>query len=240
LSLVASRAQRILLALIPLVIVGGVFVDQYWKPWGQPVVSVIAWLAFASLLWFESASMRPALLLCLIIATTGEVFLSLIWGLYDYRLNNIPLFVPPGHVLLFWFGLRTVAALPGRWLDAVPWVAGGTVLSLAVMQHDFINLPLFAMFVLCWKFGPTPRFYAWMFVLALSMELLATRVGNWTWPNLVPVLGWPAMNPPLAAGAFYCVLDLLVLSASRPVLRFWQGSYVFRNRLLGGLFRRPL
>ena len=45
------------------------------------------------------------LMACLVIATAGEIVLSLGWGLYTYRLDNIPLFVPPGHVLLLLLGL---------------------------------------------------------------------------------------------------------------------------------------
>ena len=47
------------------------------------------------------------------------------------------------------------------------------------------------------------------------MELYGTWIGNWTWSGEVPWLGLRADNPPLAAGAFYCVLDLLVVSAMR-------------------------
>jgi hypothetical protein len=31
-----------------------------------------------------------------VIATTGEMLLSLGWGQYTYRLGNVPMFVPPG------------------------------------------------------------------------------------------------------------------------------------------------
>jgi len=55
-----------------------------------------------------------------------------------------------------------------------------------------------------------------MFVLSLAMELYGTWVGNWVWAREVPWLGLRADNPPLAAGAFYCVLDLLVVSVLKP------------------------
>jgi hypothetical protein len=55
------------------------------------------------------------------------------------------------------------------------------------------------------------RLYATMFVLSLAMELYGTWMGNWAWSATVPWLGLAADNPPIAAGAFYCVLDLLVV-----------------------------
>ena len=49
-----------------------------------------------------------------------------------------------------------------------------------------------------------------MFLLSLAMELWGTWLGNRQWQAHAPWLGWATMNPPFAAGAFYCVLDMLV------------------------------
>jgi hypothetical protein len=51
------------------------------------------------------------------------------------------------------------------------------------------------------------------------MELYGTWIGNWVWAAHVPVLGLTTLNPPIAAGAFYCVLDLLVVSVTARGLR---------------------
>jgi hypothetical protein len=37
-----------------------------------------------------------------------------------------------------------------------------------------------------------------------------TWIGTWVWHPDVPYLGLNSANPPLAAGAFYCALDVLV------------------------------
>jgi hypothetical protein len=215
-------ARKALMGLIPVMIAGGALVDQFCTPWGQPVVSCVIWLAYLCLLSLETPEHRVALVACLIIASLGEVVLSLVWGLYDYRLHNIPLFVPPGHVLLFWFGLQTVRHVPARMLDSILPVSGVVSMVLAVAQLDGLSIVLWAMFLACWKWGSARSFYAWMFFIALVMEVLATRIGNWRWQEVVPLLGLPTLNPPLAAGAFYCVLDVLVLtvSASVPARRF--------------------
>lgn len=210
-----TPVQRGLLIAIPLIIILGLLVDQNAGPWGQPVVCAVAWAAYLILLKSESSALRLALLQCLVIATIGEVILSLVWGLYDYRLHNIPLFVPPGHVLLFWFGLRTVSLLPPRLLDVAALVSGLAMLLLAVTGHDILSVPLWLMFAACWVFGPARRFYTWMFIIALAMEVYATIIGNWAWRGIVPGLDVPTTNPPLAAGAFYCMLDVIVLFACK-------------------------
>jgi hypothetical protein len=196
--------------LIVATIVAGLWVDQSFAT-GQVIVNFVAWGVLA-LLWMRSTKEeRPALALCLAYATAGECFLSLAWGLYDYRLGNIPLFVPPGHVLLFWLGTRIAAKLPPRSEWLVPLASLPVVAFLAWTGRDTFGPLLFAMFVACMAIERGRRLYATMFALSLAMEIYGTWLGNWTWRAEVPWLGLTTTNPPLAAGAFYCVLDLLVL-----------------------------
>jgi hypothetical protein len=196
-------------------IAGGLLVDQHWVLHGQLAVNTAAWLVFAALWQQRPAHERPALFACLLFATAGEVFLSLVWGLYDYRLGNIPLFVPPGHVLLFFLGVQLAARLPQRseW-----WIAAAAlplVVAFAWSGRDTLGPLLYALFLACLWLSPSRRLYATMFVLSLAMELYGTWLGNWTWSGEVPWLGLTADNPPLAAGAFYCVLDFLVVTSTR-------------------------
>jgi hypothetical protein len=192
--------------LIVATLVFGLAVDQHWTRHGQAVASALTWIVCAWLLARTARDNRRALIACLAIATAGEVFLSLGWGLYEYRLGNIPLFVPPGHVLLFVLGMQIAGRLPegGEW-----WIAA-------------LALPMVALFA--WNgrdtlgpilVSPSRKLYATMFVLSLGLELYGTWIGNWVWSARVPWLGLTTYNPPLAAGAFYCVLDLLVISAMR-------------------------
>ena len=47
----------------------------------------------------------------IVFATIGEVSGSMIWGVYTYRLHNLPTFVPPAHGLVFLTGLSLALAL---------------------------------------------------------------------------------------------------------------------------------
>lgn len=201
-------------ALIVATIAVGLLVDQWWAGPGQLAVNAVAWLVFVTLWVRSDAPQRPALLACLLFATAGEVFLSLVWGLYDYRLGNIPLFVPPGHVLLFFLGVQIARCLPeqSEW-----WIAAAALPVVAFFAwsgRDTLGPLLYALFVACLVASSSRRLYATMLVLSLAMELYGTWLGNWTWSSQVPWLGLTADNPPLAAGAFYCVLDFLVVWAA--------------------------
>ena len=212
-------------ALIVATIAGGLLLDYHWAAYGQLVVNLFVWsVAFG--LWLRAdPRIRPALLACLIFATAGEIFLSLVWGLYEYRLRNIPLFVPPGHVLLYFLGTQIAARLPQRsewWIAAC---AAPLVMALAWIGRDTLGPLLYALFIVCMLASPSRRLYATMFVLSATMEIYGTWIGNWRWAAQVPWLGLTAMNPPLAAGAFYCVLDLLVVTATSRGLSRRRSSF---------------
>jgi hypothetical protein len=86
------------------------------------------------------------------------------------------------------------------------------VFLLAVTGLGTLDALLFALFLLCMLSGRASRLYAVMFVLSLAMEIYGTWLGNWTWALEAPWLGFTTINPPLAAGAFYCMLDMLVVA----------------------------
>ena len=207
--------MRSLLLLIPSLILGGLALDHLALPWSQRVVVVATWCLFAALFVQAGASRRAMMLLCLVYATGGEVLLSLVWRVYDYRLGNLPLFVPPGHVLLFLLGLAIAPHISGRMVQRITGAAALAVTALALSGRDTFSLLLALVFIPSVIFGRERALYATMFVLALVMELYGTWLGNWQWHPQVGSTGLVTLNPPIAAGAFYCALDLLVMQSMR-------------------------
>lgn len=201
--------------LICAVILLGLIIDQRLEFWGQTLTNLAVWMLFLHWLRQAKGEDRVALTACVVYATLGEIFLSLIWGLYEYRLANVPLFVPPGHALLFMLG--TIAASRLRdWIGwLVPLAAAPFAAFMLLTGADTFGALLYLMFLLCVVFGRARKLYAVMFVLALAMETYGTAMGNWTWETTVPWLGLATVNPPIAAGAFYCVLDMLVVATVR-------------------------
>ncbi|MFN7752589.1 MAG: hypothetical protein ACK5TE_10030 [Pseudomonadota bacterium] len=196
------------------VIVGGLALEAVLGRPGQHAATLWAWLLWAWLYRSGGSAERRSLVLCTLIAGSGEAVLALVWGLYDYRYGNLPLYVPPGHALLMTLGLLALRAPAAR--ATAPWVcvlgAAWAVICFA-RGADGLGVALFGLFALCMAFGRDRPLYAVMFALALAMEIYGTAVGAWTWRPEVPGLGVSAANPPFAAGAFYAVLDLLVLAA---------------------------
>ena len=207
-------------AVIIATIVVGLYLDQTFS-WGQPVVSVWTWLLFGVLLWSSTSRIRTELIACVLIAGTGEMVCALLWGAYEYRLGNVPLFVPPGHALLYWLGVQLAGACSPTWQKRLvkATLLGATALAvgLAVPGLDRLSVALVALLGVCVWRGRDPALYAVMFWLALTMELYGTALGNWYWQPITPYIGLNTLNPPFAAGVFYAVLDVLVAAVARRV-----------------------
>lgn len=204
------------IGLILATIAVGLLIDVKVGLLGQMALSAVVWAILFFLLAIQDRRTRAPLIACLLIATLGEMFLSLLWGLYTYRLDNIPLFVPPGHVMLFLLGLSLAQRMRPAVADAVIAAAGGYSLWAAFAGVDTLGLALFALLLAASLALPGHRrLYASTFLLALALELLGTGLGNWVWAREVAGLPLLTTNPPLAAGAFYCALDALVVVSMR-------------------------
>jgi hypothetical protein len=143
------------------------------------------------------------------------VVLSLVWHIYDYRLGNLPLFVPPGHVMLFLLGLTIAPRVSDTMVRFIAFGAAAIVAVLALTGRDTFSALLVSVFLTSVVFGRERKLYATMFVLSLVMEMYGTWLGNWRWNAQVGQTGMVTLNPPVAAGAFYCMLDLLVMWTRR-------------------------
>jgi len=199
-------------ALICAVIILGLAFDQFVPFWGQTLTSAGVWALLLYWIYHTQREQRITLIACVSFATLGECFLSLLWGLYDYRLGNIPAFVPPGHALLFMLGAMITVYVRNWIIWFVPLAATPFVIFLAVTGADTFGLAMFALLLACMVLSRARKLYAVMFVLALAMEIYGTALGNWAWRPVVPWLGMATINPPLTAGVFYCVLDMLVVT----------------------------
>ena len=215
--------------LIVATLAGGLAAEVHTDVIGQSIIGLVVWLALFSLLDDINPSERFALMACLVIATLGEIFLSLGWGLYTYRLGNIPLFVPPGHVLMLLLGLSLARRMPDAVALAIIGCAGAYSLVAAAAEIDTFGVLLFGVLAAASFAMPKQRpLYASTFVLALSLELFGTWLGNWSWAREVPAMGWVTTNPPVAAGAFYCALDALVVCAAMRLSRVRPAYFAAR------------
>jgi hypothetical protein len=194
----------------------GFALERLSPMWGQIAAGVGLW-AFALVVLARARGLRRRMLFAVLAwASAGELFCSLVWGIYTYRLGNIPHFVPPGHIIVFMLGLQLVRFVTPAAADRLTAAYAVLTACAAFFLGDEFSVFLFAVYLLVYRLKPDLRpLLATMFLVTLTLELLGTALGTWGWAPRAPWLGLSTTNPPFAVAAFYCMLDTLVFLTIR-------------------------
>ena len=194
------------------------------NPWLQVAVGAATGL-FVFLLVRGGSVPGVQVVAAMTIATTGELVLSLGWGLYGYRFAAVPYFVPPGHGLFYLLAAETAAH---------PWVAArGRGFRVGVATFGTLWAVLMLGFssdswgLLWWigalamiRFSDSGLLVACAYLYTMPLEWLGTWNRNWWWYPDVPGLPFVSGNPPSGVAVLYGLLDLLaVLACGSPFVR---------------------
>lgn len=218
----------------------GLFADsKVTALWQQYLLGGLTFLVLFLATLKTPREQRAQVWACVAIATCFEIFGSLVWGIYRYRLHNLPLFVPPGHGIVYLFGLLAaqtpVVKRHGRRVAhvvlaaAALWAALGlTLLPMATGRLDVqgaLCLPVFAYFLLR---SPRWPLFAAIFVIVSELEIAGTTFGNWSWMPVAPWTHIPSGNPPSVIAGGYCVIDASVLLSMWLLYRLGLNTIITR------------
>jgi len=201
--------------------------DHYSDYREQLALGVVVWLVLFALLARVPFETRVQALGVVCFATVGEVTGSLIWGVYHYRLHNLPLFVPPAHGLVYLAGLSLATSLRAHTRALVATAAAVSttwgLLGLTVLPRRDVagafGVPLLLLFL--WR-GRNRAVYAAVFLIVAALELYGTSIGTWRWETHLPGTGISDGNPPSGVASGYVwfdVMALLVAPMISPLLR---------------------
>ena len=165
------------------------------------------------------ATQRRQVWLLVGMATILEVTASPILGLYRYRFGNVPLYVPPGHGLVYLCAIGLAGTPLGvltRRLAlplATTWaVLGLTVIPLLGGRMDVEGALCWLVFAWFMTRSARASVFGVVFFATSFLELVGTSLGTWTWAAVTPfAIHIPAGNPPSVISGMYCVLDGSVL-----------------------------
>lgn len=183
---------------------------------GQWFANVLTFAYFGWMYRMGSSQLRKLMVIGLGVATAGEVLFSLVIGMYEYRLANIPLYVPPGHTILY--------AMVYYWIR-LPWVrknpqtvhmalyAAAAMFSVYWWQshNDLYGFVCFTAYSIVMAFSRESRpFFLAMYMAVVYLELIGTTFGNWYWHSiLLDKFSWmPSGNPPAGIAIFYFGFDI--------------------------------
>ena len=202
---------------------------------GQLALGAVTWLVLLVALRPLVPLARAQALGVVAFATIGEVTGSLVWGVYHYRLHNLPLFIPPAHGIVYLSGLALTRVVPARRLVAT--AAAGSIswglLGLGVLPRldvaGAIGVPLLCVFL--WR-SRARATYAAVFLVVAALELYGTSIGTWRWARTLPGLGIPDGNPPSGVASGYVWFDVMALLVA-PYLVTLSSRAVKRRHIAG-------
>lgn len=189
--------------------------------YGQWLADLVMIAYFAVMFWAAPKRLQNLMKYGVVIAAAGEALFSLVLNMYRYRLGNVPIYVPPGHAILYgavFYFLRDPLVLRARnWLQPLLLaVSLGYAVLWFWLHQDLYGLLCTGLFVALVVFEPNSRlFFLSMFVLVGVVEQAGTRFGAWSWwPHAFDRFAWlPSGNPPSGIAVFYFAFDVLCLRA---------------------------
>ena len=226
----------VVLAWIPLVL----GLDRGASMTEQRLLGIGTWLLLLALLWRENNRTRAQVAVVVVFATAVEYCFAGWLGVYVYRLENVPWFVPPGHGLVYLgalaIGRSSYVERHRRWLVPLVLVLGGgyALWGLALSgRQDVLGAFWFGCLAFFLLRGGQPTrsrersqnnlVFVGAFAVVTYLELLGTGFGNWTWEVRDPILGVVSMgNPPSGAAGGYGFFDAAALLLAPRVVALAQ------------------
>ena len=220
----------------------GLWLDSHGGMTEQHLLGLATWGFLLLAARYATSVERAQVAVVVAVATCAELMGSVWWGVYEYRLGNLPLFVPAGHGLVYLTGLRLSQT---RWALrhrdafvrlAIAGVLGWAALGLLVLERRDVAGAVGALVLTVFLLrGRAPQVYAGVFFFVAYLELYGTAIGTWTWAEHIPVLGVPDGNPPSGAASGYVLFDIAALAFAPGLL-----ALAVRARQAVWLRRRPV
>lgn len=182
--------------------------------------AIVAMLIVTSIIFIRvNKRTKEQMVTAIIIAIIGEYLFSIVLGMYTYRLENVPHYVPPGHALVYvavlYFSKAAAIIKHKKPLELYFTIAVSLyALYFLIFKGDVFGFVMTTGTLLILRKKPRERlFYLTMYVTVAVLEIIGTSYGCWWWPetawNTFDFL--PSANPPSGISFFYFGLDLSCL-----------------------------
>jgi hypothetical protein len=199
----------------------------------QRALGVLTWLVLGALLIRETPLVRVQTAVVVVFATAVEYTFSPTLGVYLYRFDNVPMYVPPGHGLVYLAALaigRSAFVRARTSLCAAIAVAGlGAWAAYGVLwadRPDVLGAFWFVCFVGFVLWGPSRGLYVGAAIVVTYLELVGTHLGTWAWQSHDPTGLVSIGNPPSGAAGGYGWFDLAALLLAPALLARLRASRV--------------
>lgn len=223
-SLLATKSPFIAtfksLGALYLFIYFGLFLDSFYMvkiTKNAQLYAIISMLIGFAIVFFKvNKRVKEQMITAVILAIIGEYFFSILLGMYTYRLENVPHYVPPGHALVYaavlYFSKAKSIITHKVKLEKVFTVFIFIYATLfLIFKNDVFGFVMTIATLLILRNKPRERlFYLTMYISVAYLEIIGTNFLCWKWP----ATAWgvfdflPSFNPPSGISFFYFLLDI--------------------------------
>ena len=196
------------------------FYNTYFD--GRILTNLLAITYFC--LFFNSAqSYLRKLMFCMVfLSYIGELIFCKLLGMYAYRTQDIPLYVPFGHAIVYASGfvfvensfcVRNTLGLKKFFFISFTIL----FLGVGIVLDDWFSLIFGVLFFVLMKRKKWQNVYYTIALCVIFIELVGTYFKCWAWvPKTFDVI--PAANPPMGAVFFYAGGDVILAK----IVSYWK------------------
>ncbi len=196
------------------------FTNHYFDARG--ITNVLALLYFGLLFFTANATLRKLMLVMVPLSYIGEIIFCKILGLYQYRTDFIPLYVPFGHAIVYASGFifaSTKWAIKNEKSIRIFFITFFILLFCAVGfgLNDQFSLLFGAFFFFLLKRKRWQNLYCFIALCVIFIEMVGTYFQCWTWySKTFGIIS--TVNPPMGAVFFYAGGDVLLVK----IIAYWD------------------
>jgi hypothetical protein len=173
-------------------------------------------IGFGIVFWQVNKRTREIMIFAVLIAIIGEYLFSILMGMYTYRLENIPHYVPPGHAIVYVAVLyfsKAASIIKNRKRIEVFFTIFILVYAsvFLIFKEDVFGFIMSIATLIILRNKPRERlFYLTMYIAVAYLEIIGTNYLCWKWPETAwGVISFlKSANPPSGISLFYFLLDL--------------------------------
>ncbi|KTD53761.1 hypothetical protein Lsan_4171 [Legionella santicrucis] len=233
------HSDQIMYRLVNFVLLGlplFLLIDSPWAAQfishGQDICNALSIVTYSLFLFYTRGKLYWLILLMTLCGLFGEIFGSLILRLYEYRLKNIPVYIPLCHALLYaavYYTSKRSCMIRNKvkvkqCLAQFAFLAA--FLSLYMLK-DVAGFLGYLTFLIVLRFRKNTLFYLLMFAIVYYLELMGTIFYTWSWYGVTgahphfPPIGFT----PSGAAILYVFVDLMINSIYFYLLKILRFVY---------------
>lgn len=208
------------LGLLFVFILFGLFLDSFHMinitENAQLYANISMLIGFLLTFWQVTKRLKEQMIFAVFIAIFGEYLFSIALGMYTYRLQNVPHYVPLGHALVYVAVLyfsKAASIIKHRISSEKIFTIFIFIYAtfFLILKNDVFGFVMTIATLLILRNKPKERlFYLTMYIAVAFLEIVGTTYQCWWWPttawDVIPFL--PSHNPPSGISFFYFLLDL--------------------------------